>query len=69
MMTLFITCIFFFAWWRYVIKTVSGNKRKKSLVYGISSFSSAYTDTGMFGIYCGTGENQIQELIPVFVMS
>ena len=40
-------------------------REKRGLVYGISSFSSAYTDTGMFGIYCGTGENQIQELIPV----
>ena len=34
-------------------------------MYGISSFSSSYTDTGIFGIYCGTGENQITELIPV----
>ena len=40
-------------------------REKRGLVYGISSFSSAYTDTGMFGIYCGTGENQIQELMPV----
>ena len=31
----------------------------------ISSFSSAYTDTGMFGIYCGTGEKSNTELIPV----
>jgi predicted Zn-dependent peptidase len=35
------------------------------LVYGISSFSSSYTDTGVFGIYAGTGEKQIEELIPV----
>ena len=40
-------------------------REKRGLVYGISSFSSAYTDTGMFGIYCGTGENKIQELIPI----
>ena len=40
-------------------------REKRGLVYGISSFSSSYTDTGIFGIYCGTGENQIQELIPV----
>ena len=40
-------------------------REKRGLVYGISSFSASYTDTGMFGIYCGTGENQIQELIPV----
>ncbi len=40
-------------------------REKRGLVYGISSFSSSYTDTGVFGIYCGTGENQIRELIPV----
>ena len=40
-------------------------REKRGLVYGISSFSSSYTDTGVFGIYCGTGETQIQELIPV----
>ena len=40
-------------------------REKRGLVYGISSFSSAYTDTGMFGIYAGTGEKEIQELIPV----
>ena len=40
-------------------------REKRGLVYGISSFSSSYSDTGMFGIYAGTGETQIQELIPV----
>tara|TARA_B100002051_G_scaffold273110_1_gene311221 strand:+ start:293 stop:1546 length:1254 start_codon:yes stop_codon:yes gene_type:complete len=40
-------------------------REKRGLVYGISSFSSSYTDTGIFGVYCGTGENQIKELIPV----
>ena len=40
-------------------------REKRGLVYGISSFSSSYSDTGMFGIYAGTGESQIQELIPV----
>ena len=40
-------------------------REKRGLVYGISSFSSSYSDTGVFGIYCGTGETQIQELIPV----
>jgi len=37
-------------------------REKRGLVYGISSFSSSYTDTGIFGIYCGTGENQITEV-------
>ena len=40
-------------------------REKRGLVYGISAFSAAYTDTGVFGIYCGTGDNQINELIPV----
>ena len=40
-------------------------REKRGLVYGISSFSSSYSDTGVFGIYAGTGENQIKELIPV----
>ena len=40
-------------------------REKRGLVYGISSFSASYTDTGIFGIYCGTGEHQITELIPV----
>ncbi len=39
-------------------------REKRGLVYGISSFSSSYTDTGSFAIYAGTGENQITELIP-----
>jgi len=40
-------------------------REKRGLVYGISSFCSSYSDTGIFGIYSGTGDNQIQELIPV----
>ena len=40
-------------------------REKRGLVYGISSFSSSYTDTGVFAVYAGTGEAQIQELIPV----
>ena len=40
-------------------------REKRGLVYGISAFSSSYTDTGMFGVYAGTGESQIEELIPV----
>ena len=40
-------------------------REKRGLVYGISSFSSSYTDTGIFGIYAGTGNKEIKELIPV----
>ena len=39
-------------------------RESRGLVYGISSFSSSYTDTGVFAVYAGTGENQIEELIP-----
>jgi len=39
-------------------------REKRGLVYSISSFAFPFTDTGVFGVYCGTGENQIQELIP-----
>jgi predicted Zn-dependent peptidase len=40
-------------------------REKRGLVYSIYSFTSAYQDSGMFGIYAGTGEKQIEELIPV----
>ena len=40
-------------------------REKRGLVYSISSFAFPFTDTGLFGIYAGTGEKQIEELIPV----
>ncbi|MBI04920.1 MAG: peptidase M16 [Pelagibacteraceae bacterium] len=40
-------------------------REKRGLVYTISSFMFPFTDTGLFGVYCGTGENQIKELLPV----
>ena len=40
-------------------------REKRGLVYDIHSFSGSYTDTGIFGVGCGTGETQIQELIPI----
>ena len=40
-------------------------REKRGLVYSIYSFTSAYQDSGMLGIYAGTGEKQIEELIPV----
>ena len=40
-------------------------REKRGLVYSIQSFSANYTDTGIFGVGFGTGETQIQELIPV----
>ncbi len=37
----------------------------RGLVYSIYAFSSAYSDDGLFGIYAGTGENEVTELLPV----
>ncbi|MGE0735328.1 MAG: M16 family metallopeptidase [Alphaproteobacteria bacterium] len=40
-------------------------REKRGLVYSIYSFSAAYLDSGLFGIYCGTGAEQVRELVPV----
>jgi predicted Zn-dependent peptidase len=40
-------------------------REKRGLVYSVYSFTSAYTDTGLFGIYAGTGSGQVAELMPV----
>ncbi len=40
-------------------------REKRGLVYSIYSFTSAYEDGGLFGIYAGTGEEGLQELLPV----
>ncbi|MCD6035732.1 MAG: hypothetical protein K0R63_1473 [Rickettsiales bacterium] len=40
-------------------------REKRGLAYSISCFSSCYDDTGMFGIYSGTSDAQVQELIEV----
>ncbi|PCI38313.1 MAG: peptidase M16 [Rhodospirillaceae bacterium] len=40
-------------------------REKRGLVYSVYSFVSSYADTGMFGIYAGTGEKDTAELIPV----
>jgi predicted Zn-dependent peptidase len=40
-------------------------RERRGLVYTIFSFASAYSDAGLFGIYAGTGENDLSELIPV----
>ena len=38
---------------------------RRGLVYSIYSFHSSYHDGGLFGIYAGTGEDEVEELIPV----
>jgi predicted Zn-dependent peptidase len=40
-------------------------REKRGLVYSIYTFSSSYMDSGVFGLYAGTGEDEIGELIPV----
>jgi predicted Zn-dependent peptidase len=42
-------------------------REKRGLVYSIYTFSSAYRDGGLFGIYAGTGEEQSAELVTVVV--
>jgi predicted Zn-dependent peptidase len=39
-------------------------REKKGLVYSVYSFNTAFRDAGVFGIYAGTGEHHIPELIP-----
>ncbi len=40
-------------------------REKRGLVYGIHSFASAWNDSGLFGIYAGTGENEAADLLPI----
>jgi predicted Zn-dependent peptidase len=40
-------------------------REKRGLVYSIYSYASSYADTGIFGIYAGTGPDEVGELIPV----
>jgi predicted Zn-dependent peptidase len=40
-------------------------REKRGLVYSIYSFAHAYRDGGIFGVYAGTGEDQVAELMPV----
>lgn len=40
-------------------------REKRGLVYSIYTFPAAYTDTGLFGVYAGTGEQEAEELVPL----
>jgi predicted Zn-dependent peptidase len=40
-------------------------REKRGLVYSIHSFTSSYADGGIFGVYAGTGEKEVAELLPV----
>ena len=39
-------------------------REKRGLVYAIHSFVHGYRDSGLFGIYAGTGESEAAELVP-----
>jgi predicted Zn-dependent peptidase len=40
-------------------------REKRGLVYSIHSFTSAWLDAGLFGVYAGTGEKEAGELLPL----
>ncbi|MEE8444172.1 MAG: pitrilysin family protein [Alphaproteobacteria bacterium] len=40
-------------------------RERRGLAYSIHSYSSHYTDCGLFGIYAGTGQAEVAELMPV----
>ncbi len=40
-------------------------REKRGLVYSIYSFTSSYTDGGLFAVYAGTGEEEVADVIPV----
>ncbi len=40
-------------------------REKRGLAYSVFSFAACYRDTGVFGIYAGTGEEETAELVPV----
>ena len=40
-------------------------REKRGLVYSIHTFSSSYDDSGLFGVYAGTGEKAAAEMMPV----
>jgi predicted Zn-dependent peptidase len=40
-------------------------RENRGLAYSVFSFPACYQDTGMLGIYAGTGEKETAELVPV----
>ena len=40
-------------------------REKRGLVYSVYSFTAPFMDGGLFGIYAGTGEDEVAELVPV----
>lgn len=42
-------------------------REKRGLVYSVYSFANFHTQTGLFGIYAGTGKEELKQLMPVVV--
>ena len=40
-------------------------REKRGLVYSIYSFHAGFADSGLFGVYAGTGEKSLRELTPL----
>jgi predicted Zn-dependent peptidase len=40
-------------------------REKRGLVYSVYSFHAAFADSGLFGLYAGTGADKVSELVPV----
>ncbi|MFI4984227.1 MAG: M16 family metallopeptidase [Rickettsiales bacterium] len=40
-------------------------REKRGLAYSVSAFGSSYSDSGVFGIYCGTSEDKTNEFFDV----
>ncbi len=40
-------------------------REKRGLAYSIYSFLSSYTDGGLFGVYAGTGKDDVRDLVPL----
>jgi predicted Zn-dependent peptidase len=40
-------------------------REKRGLAYAVSCFGESYRDGGLFGIYAGTGEEEIADLVPI----
>ncbi|WP_020591026.1 M16 family metallopeptidase [Kiloniella laminariae] len=40
-------------------------REKRGLVYTVYAFASSFMDSGLFGVYAGTGEKEAGELVPV----
>ncbi|MBX6368907.1 MAG: insulinase family protein [Rhodospirillales bacterium] len=40
-------------------------RERRGLVYSIYTFTQSFRDGGVFGVYAGTGEDEVEELMPV----